>query len=175
VAVGDDGACEVQEGEVVLGFLLPADQESAVAVEPGEGAFHDPAFRLLGGVLGQAGGFVVAGFDERRHSERVAQFDHGPLAIAAVEADDATGRGEADRGMHLLGVECLSHQQEVGHVGGGDDDRGGDAPAVYQETAFRTLLGSVSGIGAGVGLLKGAFTIAVSSALGDHATPRAWS
>jgi hypothetical protein len=75
----------------------------------------------------------------------------------------------------LLGIERLAQQQEVGGVGCGDHDGGGDAAAVYQEAAFGAVLGSVGGVGAGVGLLKGAFTIAVSSALGDHAIPRSWS
>ena len=165
---------EVEECEVVLGFLLPSDEESAVAVEPGEGAFDDPAVCVLGGVVGESGRFVVACFDDRGDVEGVADFDHRALAIAAVKAHNASALRQVG-GFELLGIERLAQQQEVGGVGCGDHDRGGDAAAVYQETAFRAVLGSVGGVGAGVGLLKGAFTIAVSSALGDHAIPRTWS
>jgi hypothetical protein len=40
---GDQAAGELEQGEVVLGFLRPADQEGAVAVEPGVAGFDDPA------------------------------------------------------------------------------------------------------------------------------------
>ena len=38
----DEAAAELEEGEVVFGFLRPADQEGAVAVEPGVAGFDDP-------------------------------------------------------------------------------------------------------------------------------------
>ena len=40
---GDQAAGELEQREVVLGFLRPADQECAVAVEPGVAGFDDPA------------------------------------------------------------------------------------------------------------------------------------
>ena len=40
---GDQAAGEVEEGEVVLVLLAPADQDAAVAVEPGVGRLDDPA------------------------------------------------------------------------------------------------------------------------------------
>jgi hypothetical protein len=39
----DQSAGELEQGEVVLGFLRPADQERAVAVEPGVAGLDDPA------------------------------------------------------------------------------------------------------------------------------------
>ena len=38
----DHSAGELEEREVVLGFLRPADQEGAVAVEPGVAGLDDP-------------------------------------------------------------------------------------------------------------------------------------
>jgi len=38
----DQAAGELEQGEVVLGFLRPTDQESAVAVEPGVAGLDDP-------------------------------------------------------------------------------------------------------------------------------------
>jgi hypothetical protein len=40
---GDQSAGELEQREVVLGFLRPADQECAVAVEPGVAGLDDPA------------------------------------------------------------------------------------------------------------------------------------
>jgi len=42
---GDQAAGELKEREVVLGFLRPADQERAVAVEPGVTGLDDSAAR----------------------------------------------------------------------------------------------------------------------------------
>jgi hypothetical protein len=39
----DQSAGELEEGEVVFGFLRPADQEGTVAVEPGVAGLDDPA------------------------------------------------------------------------------------------------------------------------------------
>jgi len=39
----DQAAGELEKREVVLGFLRPADQECAVAVEPGVAGLDDPA------------------------------------------------------------------------------------------------------------------------------------
>src|SRR5215213_11652123 len=39
----EEGAGELEQAEVVLGLALPADEDAAPAVEPGEGALDDPA------------------------------------------------------------------------------------------------------------------------------------
>src|SRR5215212_9577187 len=39
----EEGAGELEEAEVVRGLALPADEDAAPAVEPGEGALDDPA------------------------------------------------------------------------------------------------------------------------------------
>jgi hypothetical protein len=41
----DQAAGELEQREVILWFLRPADQECAVAVEPGVAGFDDPAPR----------------------------------------------------------------------------------------------------------------------------------
>jgi len=40
---GDQAAGELEQGEVVLLFLRPADQQCPVPVEPGVAGFNDPA------------------------------------------------------------------------------------------------------------------------------------
>jgi hypothetical protein len=60
---GDKPAGEHQEGEVVLGFLGPADQQRAVAVEPGMTRFDYPAVRLPVGVAGLEIDLLAAALD----------------------------------------------------------------------------------------------------------------
>ena len=43
---GDQSAGELEQGKVVVGLLRPADQEGAVAVEPGVAGLDDPAAGL---------------------------------------------------------------------------------------------------------------------------------
>ena len=62
---GDEAAGELEEGEVVLFFLRPADQDGAVAVEPGVGRFDDPAARLPARGLGLQLDLVAAAADVR--------------------------------------------------------------------------------------------------------------
>src|SRR5579875_1778734 len=42
----DPDAREREEGQMVLGLFLPADQESSASIEPAQRSFHDPAARL---------------------------------------------------------------------------------------------------------------------------------
>lgn len=40
---GDEAGGELEEGEVVLVFLAPADEDAAVSVQPGVGRLDDPS------------------------------------------------------------------------------------------------------------------------------------
>ena len=62
---GDEAAGELEEGEVVLFFLRPADQDAAVSVEPGVGRFDDPAARFPARGLGLELDLVAAAADVR--------------------------------------------------------------------------------------------------------------
>src|SRR6266567_4476662 len=42
-AIPEEGAGELEEGEVVLGFLLVADEDPSTLAQPSEGSLHDPA------------------------------------------------------------------------------------------------------------------------------------
>jgi hypothetical protein len=43
----NEGAGELDEGEIVLGFTLPADEKTAISVVPAVGALDDPAPRFF--------------------------------------------------------------------------------------------------------------------------------
>ena len=40
---GDQAAGQLQQSEVVLGFLRPAHEQAAIAIQPGVGGLDDPA------------------------------------------------------------------------------------------------------------------------------------
>jgi hypothetical protein len=83
----DQAAGELEEREVVVGFLRPADQEGAVAVEPGVARLDDPApgapsrcgsfeFELLSAAT-DVGGVAAAG----------RELVDPRVGVAAVEAE----------------------------------------------------------------------------------------
>ena len=42
LAIDDEGGGELEEGEIGIGALLPANEEATEAVEPGVGDFNNP-------------------------------------------------------------------------------------------------------------------------------------
>jgi len=49
LAIDDEAGGELDEGEVILGHLLPADEQAAEAVEPAVPDFDHPASRRVAG------------------------------------------------------------------------------------------------------------------------------
>lgn len=78
------GKGKVQHGQVVFGFFSPADEQVAVAVEPGVGTFNNPAPGTLPGL------FSLNLLATRPNVRRVAMGGcHGPyfvLIVARVQA-----------------------------------------------------------------------------------------
>jgi hypothetical protein len=83
----DQSAGELKQGEVVLGFLRPADQERAVAVEPGVAGFDDPASGAPAGSGAFHFEFVAASTDVRREAAADREFVDPRVGVAAVETE----------------------------------------------------------------------------------------
>ena len=83
----DQSAGELQEGEVVLGFFRPADQQRAVAVEPGVAGLDHPT----AGAPSRAGAFqlelVAAATDVRRVTAAGSELSDPRVGVAAVETE----------------------------------------------------------------------------------------
>ena len=81
----DQSAGELEQREVVFGFLRPADQECAVAVEPGVACLDDPAtgapFRCGSFELE----FVAAAADVGRIAAPGCEAVDPRVGVAAVE------------------------------------------------------------------------------------------
>ncbi len=84
---GDQSAGELEQGEVVLGFLRPADQERAVAVEPGVAGFDDPASGAPAGSGAFQFEFVAAPTDVRREAAAERELVDPWVGVAAVETE----------------------------------------------------------------------------------------
>jgi hypothetical protein len=82
----DQAAGELQEREVVLGFLRPADQESAVAVEPGVAGLDDPTPGASSRDRSFALELVAAPTDVRGEAASGRELVDPGVGVAAVEA-----------------------------------------------------------------------------------------
>jgi hypothetical protein len=100
---GDQAAGELEECEVVLGFLRPSDQERAVAVEPGVAGLDDPAT----GAPSRCGLFELELLDPA--------MDVGGVA--------ANGREVTDPGVAVAAVETQALRTVRGRLGPRDRDR----------------------------------------------------
>jgi hypothetical protein len=81
----DQSAGELEQCEVILGFLRPADEERAVAVEPGVAGFDDPPSRTpsRGGAFQRE--LVAAATDVRGEAASGRERVNPWVGVAAVQ------------------------------------------------------------------------------------------
>jgi hypothetical protein len=82
---GDQRAGELEQGEVVLVLLRPADEERPVAVEPGVAGFDDPAPRAPARSAELVLDLLAAAADVRREAALAGELVHPGVVVAAVE------------------------------------------------------------------------------------------
>ena len=82
---GDESGCELEECEVVLVSFAPADEDAAVAVQPGVGRFDDPAAGAPAGCAGLEFDLFAARADVRRVAVLDRERVHRRRVVAAVE------------------------------------------------------------------------------------------
>src|SRR3990170_1890265 len=82
----DQAAGELEQGEVVLVFLRPADQERPVAVQPRVAGLDDPAAGAPAGGAQLALDLFAARADVRREPASGDELAHAVVVVAAVEA-----------------------------------------------------------------------------------------
>jgi hypothetical protein len=82
----DQSAGELEQREVVLGFLRPADQERPVAVEPGVAGLDNPAAGLPAGIGSFELEFVTTATDVRGVAAGGRELLDPRIGVAAVEA-----------------------------------------------------------------------------------------
>lgn len=83
----DQAAGELEERKVVLGFLRPADQEGAVAVEPGVAGLDDPAACAPAGRGELVADLVGAAADVRDQAVVGGELADPRVVVAAIEAE----------------------------------------------------------------------------------------
>jgi hypothetical protein len=103
---GDQAAGELEERQMVLGFLRPADQERAVAVEPRVAGLYNPA----PGAPPRCGSFeldfVAAAPDVGCVAAPCCEVVDPGIAVAAVETEALRSVGRRLGPLDRNRVEC---------------------------------------------------------------------
>jgi len=77
----------VEHGEVGVGAFLPAGEDAAEAIQPGVGAFDDPAASPEAGLVFDCVRFFAAAADVGGERELLGEVAHLVVVVAAVEAE----------------------------------------------------------------------------------------
>src|SRR2546426_6599146 len=134
----DECGGDLYEREVVLGLLLPADEQFAVTVEPGVRAFDDPASRALPAPTAAA--LLTAATNVRHEAAAPHCLVRVGVVVALVQTEVLLGEGGRPNDA---GVEQLSQRGLVGGIGSRDHQRDRRAAAVGQDMALGPRLGAV--------------------------------
>ena len=154
----------MEHGEIVLGALLPADEQTAKAVEPGVGALNDPAPGAIADLAGECPDLLAASTQMQREAELGGQLAHLGVVVTFVEAEALRTCLGRRRSRDDDAFQRRPRQFVIVAVGTGDADAYGDAGGVGKERAFRPLLARSVGLGPVATPPKGALVMAPSSA-----------
>jgi hypothetical protein len=161
----------LEEGEVVFVVFRPADQDSAVAVEPAVAGLDDPASGAPAGSADLVGDLFAAAADVWRQpvlADEVADFGVvvGPVETEALRR--FRGRdGTVDRDR----VERAFQELVVVAVGALMDEPDRDTSPLADDRSFRPFLALSVGLGPVFAPPKGALVIAPSAASHDQSIP----
>lgn len=140
----------MQECDIVLGLLFPADEDAAKAVHPTVRAFDYPAPGAKARFAFDSLGF----FAPRADMTREAELGHGIadflVIVAFVQTQALRLLRRWLRPLHDYACKGIAYQFHVRAVGAGDDETDGHALACGQQAALDTRFAAIRRIGAGL-------------------------
>ena len=171
----DQAAGELQQGEVVLVLLGPADEDAAVAIQPRVSGLDDPAPGAPTGSANLLGDLLTACADVRRQLVVGDQGANFGVVVCLVQADSlrlALGR---PRTLDRDRVERSLQQLVIVAVRALVIEPERDPRALTEDRTLRPPLALSVGFGPVFGPPSGAFVIAPSAARKDQSIPTCWS
>lgn len=167
-AIGDHGAGEVNEREVVLRDRFPPNAERPKIVVPAVGTLDDPAT----GTTAVAPPRFLAASTKMQPDTTARDLARGiVVVIAFVEAEVSWSTRTTWR-TERNSVECFARNPLVVDISAGQRDCDGDAATVGEDVAFRAKLSTICRIGTGEAPPLGAFTEALSREHQFQSIPR---
>jgi hypothetical protein len=167
----DQAAGELEEREVVLVVLRPADQDPAVSVEPGVGGLDDPAAGAPAWGADLVGDLFAAGADVRRELVRADEVADVCVVVGPVEAEALGSLRSRRRPLDRDRVERVLQEEVVVAVGALVLESDRDALRLDQDGSFRPFLARSVGFGPVFAPPRGALVIAPSAASHDQSIP----
>lgn len=156
----DEGAREVNEGEMVGGLALVSDEERPEAVVPAVGSLDHPAPRLLPANRSSERRFAAT--TDVAADAPLAQVAFGLRIVVALVEAEVLGTPWTSRRAEHHRIERLADHIEVGDVRSRQHDGQGNAPAVGQDVALGAEFPAITGTRARVLPPFGAFTMTPS-------------
>jgi hypothetical protein len=167
----DESAGELEEGEVVLVVLRPADQDPAVAVEPAVAGLDDPASGTPAGGADLVSDLFAAGSDVRGELVVAGELADIGVVVGPVEAQALRGFGCRRRPLDRDRVERALQEEMVVAVGALVVEPDRDARSLGEDRTLRPFLALSVGFGPVFGPPNGALVIAPSAASHDQSIP----
>ena len=165
---GDNCACQIHKGTVILCLSLPAYSQTAKVVVPAVCALDDPASRFAANTTNQRR--LTAAANVWLHTALTCLFLGVVVVVALVQAD-VLGTSWSARSVDRHRIECGAHHPLVVYVGTGQRDGEGNPAPVGQNMALGAEFSAISGIGTREVPPFGAFTEALSSDAHSRSRP----
>src|SRR6516164_3502044 len=136
----------MQHSNVVGGFLTPPDENTAEAIHPTMGPFHNPAPRFIASLAFDLLGFLTPRLDMGCETEFLEQLTHLIIVIPLIHTHAVRllrgGLGAYDGNT----LQRCFDQLHVVAVGAVDGQPHGNALPLDQQAAFDALLGAIGGV-----------------------------
>ena len=161
----------MEHREVGVGAFLPAGEDATEAVEPGVGAFDDPAACSEAGLAFERLSFFATAADVGGEAELFEQLTYLVVVVAAVEAEPLRLLKCRLRTLDRDRLERRARQLEVVAVRAGREDPDRDTRALGEEAPFRPFLALSVGFGPVSSPPRGALPSAPSIASHSHSIP----
>ena len=156
---------------MVVGFLRPADEQAAEAVEPGVGALYHPAAGVEAGFALDRLRFLTARADVGAIAELLGELVHLAVVVALVQAKALRLCLGRVRSLDQDLFERRAEELEVVDVGARDLEPDRDAAAFAEQRALRPLLALSVGLGPVFAPPSGALPSAPSQESHCHSIP----
>ncbi len=158
-AIGDHGAGEMNEREIVLRDCFPPNAECSEIVVPAVCALDDPATRTTAFAPPR----FLAAPTKMQPDTTAGDLARGIVVVIAFVEAEVPWPTRTARRTQRNSVECFAREPLVVDVGAGQRDCDGDAATVGEDVAFRAKLSTICRIGTSEAPPFGAFTEALRS------------
>jgi hypothetical protein len=167
----DQAAGELEEREMVLVFLRPADEDPPVAVEPGVARLDDPASGAPAGRADLVGDLFSASADVRREFIVADELADVGVVVGPVEAKALRSFSGLLRTLDRDRVERALQEELVVAVGALVLEPDRDTIRLAEDRSLRPFFALSVGFGPVLGPPNGALVIAPSAASHDQSIP----